>query len=173
VSDPLAFRLADESDLERLREIYNQAIHARQTADTEPVTLENRRAWLAEHPARSYPAHVAERAGSVIGYSSLSRYRGGRKALRFTAEISYFVDHAHLGEGVGTALLEHAIREARAREFRTLVAILLGSNGPSIGLLKKFGFDEWGRLPDAADFDGETVDHLIYGRRLDDPDGPS
>lgn len=162
----LSIRLAQASDLERLAEIYNQAILARQTADTEPVSTDNRRAWFDSHPAETHPVHVIEQAGRVIGYSSLSSYRGGRKALRHVAEISYFLDHDHLGAGLGTLLVEQTIEKARLCGFRTLVAILLGSNRPSIGLLKKFDFAEWGCLPGAADFDGELVDHLIYGRHL-------
>jgi phosphinothricin acetyltransferase len=167
VSAPRLIRLAGECDLGALAAIYNQAIAARQTADTEPVAIDERRRWLLAHPADSHPVHVIEQSGCVIGYSSLSSYRGGRKALRYTVEISFFVDHAHLGRGVGAALVDHAMASAAALGYRTLVALLLGNNAPSIGILEKYGFREWGRLPGAADFDGVEVDHLLYGRRLD------
>ena len=48
----------------------------------------------------------------------------------------------------------------------TLVAILLGDNLASIGLLKKLGFEEWAKLPAVADFDTREVDHVYYGLRV-------
>ena len=63
-------------------------------------------------------------------------------------------------------MLEQTEKEAAARGIKVLVAILLASNAPSVGLLKKFGYREWGRLPGIVDFGGRRVDHLVYGKYL-------
>ena len=50
--------------------------------------------------------------------------------------------------------------------FEVLVAILLNKNPASVGLLQKFGFTEWGRMPEIARIDGVLADHLYYGLKL-------
>jgi L-amino acid N-acyltransferase YncA len=35
-----------------------------------------------------------------------------------------------------------------------------------VRLLRKHGFELWGRLPDVADFEGELVAHVYYGRKV-------
>ena len=46
------------------------------------------------------------------------------------------------------------------------MAILLDCNSASIALLKKYGFSEWGRLPEIACLSGCYFDHLYYGKAL-------
>jgi RimJ/RimL family protein N-acetyltransferase len=47
-----------------------------------------------------------------------------------------------------------------------LFCIILERNAASVGLMRKCGFELWGRLPDVASIDGELVSHVYYGRRL-------
>jgi len=160
-------RLAVAQDAAALTEIYNQAIALKfATADTSPVSVDSRRAWLAEHNADKYPVFVAETNGSVAGYCSLSAYRPGRMALRYTAEISYYVHERFRGMGVGSRLIEYAIEQCPRLEIRTLFAILLDINADSVRLLRKFQFEQWGHLPDVAVFDGRECGHFYYGRRV-------
>ena len=163
----VSVRLAVEDDLASIAEIYNQAIALKSaTADLAPVTIANRKAWLNEHSAKKYPVFVADDSSHVIGYCSLSAYRPGRMALRFTAEISYYVHENHRGLGIASALIQHAIGECAQLDIRTLFAILLDINSDSVRILKKFGFQQWGHLPQVADFDGVECGHLYYGLRL-------
>ena len=39
-------------------------------------------------------------------------------------------------------------------------------NWDSIGLLKKFGFEQWGHMPNVADFDGAECGHVYLGKRI-------
>jgi phosphinothricin acetyltransferase len=160
-------RYAQPPDLAALTEIYNQAIFAGQkTADLIPVTVEQRRQWLVDHPPQKYPVLIAEKDKRVIGYLSISPYRAGRQALRFTAEVSYYVHFEFQRQGVATKLLEFALDLCPKLQIKTLFAILLDTNHASIKLLQKFGFQQWGHLPKVADFNGTEIGHLYYGRRL-------
>jgi phosphinothricin acetyltransferase len=87
------------------------------------------------------------------------RLSPGRAALRFTAEISYYIATTRQRQGVGTALLEHALAACPALGIRHLFAIVLESNEASLKLLRKMGFEQWGYLPGVADFDGREVGH--------------
>jgi L-amino acid N-acyltransferase YncA len=163
----LGIRLAVEDDVPAITEIYNQAIALKSaTADIASVSADSRRIWLAEHCADKHPVFVADKQGVLMGYSSLSPYRRGRMALRYTAEISYYVHEDFRGMGVGTGLIEHAINECPRLGLKTLFAILLDINSDSVRILERFGFQKWGHLPDVADFDGVECGHLYFGRRV-------
>jgi len=163
----LHIRIAIDSDLPAITEIYNQAVALQSaTAHISPVTIDSRRSWLSEHSTDKYPVYVAANQGNVVGYCSLSPYRPGRMALRYTAEISYYIHEDFRGKGVGTRLIEHAIEQCPRLEIRTMFAILLDVNSDSTGILERFGFEKWGHLPQVADFDGTECGHLYYGRRI-------
>ena len=160
-------RLAQQSDLPAIVEIYNQAISTKQsTGDLQPVQVEDRVAWFENHAPGKYPIFVAEDAGMVVGWCSLSSYRQGRAAFRHTAEISYYISFTHHRRGIGTALIEQALSACPRLQIRHLFAIVLESNQASIRLLEKMGFEKWGYLPQVADFDGKEVGHLYYGRHV-------
>jgi len=163
----MKIRTATEKDLEAINHIYNQVIpYKMSTADTEPYTMDERLKWYKAYDRLRYPVFVADTGDEVAGYFSFSPYRPRRMAMRYTAEISYFVDEKYRNIGIGTSLMAHAIGKAPEYNFKTLIAILLSHNAVSIKLLEKFGFSEWGRMPGVADFQGKERDHLYYGLRI-------
>jgi phosphinothricin acetyltransferase len=160
-------REATPADLPRLTDIYNEAIaEGGFTGDLDPLSLENRRAWFADHQA-PYAVFVKTLDGAVAGYVALSPYRKGRRAFAGTCEISYYVARPHRGRGIGRELVRHALERAGALGFTTVLAIILESNGRSIELLRKAGFAISGRLPRVARVQGEYLDHLYLSRTLD------
>jgi L-amino acid N-acyltransferase YncA len=164
----MRIRLAQITDLPAIVEIYNQAIPSKQsTGDTQPVRVADRQAWFEEHLPDKHPIFVAEVDGRVAGWCSLSAYRPGRAAFRFTAEISYYIAPAYHRQGIGTALIEHVLAACPALQIRHLFAIVLEGNEGSRRLLEKMGFEKWGYLPRVADFDGKELGHLYYGRHLE------
>ncbi len=161
-------RVAELEDLEAVVEIYNQAIAAgEKTADLTPFSLDDRKSWFSRHTPDKYPILVAEEAGSVVGYLTISAYRPGRMALRHTAEVSYFVHFEHHSKGVASRLLQYAIDMCPSLQIKTLFAILVDSNQNSIRLLAKYGFNKWGHMPRVAEFDGTEFGHLYYGLRIE------
>lgn len=163
----MIIRFAQIDDLPTIVDIYNQAIPSHQsTGDTQPLRVEDRVTWFEEHRPEKHPIFVAEMDRQVAGWCSLSAYRPGRSAFRFTAEISYYIALAYHRRGIGRALVEHALAACPARQIKHLFAIVLENNGASLRLLEKMGFEQWGYLPRVADFDGREVGHLYYGRHV-------
>ncbi len=70
------------------------------------------------------------------------------------------------GKGQASILMEHALHAGPALGIFTLLGFIFAENQASVRLFKKFGFVEWGNLPDVAELDGETRDLLILGRKL-------
>ncbi|MEX0662158.1 MAG: N-acetyltransferase family protein [Balneolaceae bacterium] len=160
-------RTASKKDINQITEIYNQAVEAGyKTADTNPRSTKEMTEWLKNHTPGKYPVWIAEENQSIVGYLSLSPHRPGRHALRYTAEVSYYAYFDHHRKGVASQLMNHALNQCRNLEIKTLFAILLESNTPSIALLEKFNFKKWGALPRVADFNGEEIGQVYYGLRV-------
>jgi L-amino acid N-acyltransferase YncA len=91
-------RDAVEADLPIIVEIYNSTVPSRMvTADTEPVSVEQRLPWFREHDPRKRPIRVAEEEERIIGWLSLSDFHDGRSAYHQTAEIGVYVREGHRG----------------------------------------------------------------------------
>lgn len=159
--------LAQKQDLAEIVEIYNQAINAgKNTADTEIFSKEERTEWFDSHNAEEYPLLVAKEEDVVLGYLTISPYRYGRKALRHTAEISYYIHFEHHRKSVASQLIKTAFAMCPALQIKTLIAILIGCNKGSIGLLEKNGFEEWGCMPEIVELESGSFSHLYYGVHL-------
>ncbi|MCY1267949.1 putative phosphinothricin acetyltransferase YwnH [compost metagenome] len=160
-------RPATRADLPRIVAIYNSTVASRMvTADLEPVSVESREAWFAEHQG-TRPLWVVERAGEILGWLSFSNFYG-RPAYARTAEVSIYLDEACRGQGLGRYLLEQAIAAAPGLQLDTLLGFIFGHNAPSLGLFARYGFERWGELPRVAVLDGVERDLIIVGRRLTD-----
>jgi len=160
-------RYATINDLPAIVKIYNQAVRRGfQTADTEPLSVEDRKEWLLAHTPEDYPIYIFEQNGKILGWISLSPYRKGRKALRQVAEVSYYIEETHQRQGIGSSLMAHVINQMPGLNLRSLIAILLDVNDGSIGLLEKFGFEKWAHLPHIADFGGKQCGQFFYGYQI-------
>lgn len=159
-------RDAREADLDAIVRIYNASIPGRlATADTEPVSIDARRAWFRDRDAARHPIWVAEREGQVGGWLSFGKFYG-RPAYAATAELSAYVDPAFQRGGIATELIREAIARAPALGLTTLLGFVFAHNEPSVALCRKFGFETWGHLPRIAVLDGVDRDLLILGRRV-------
>ena len=160
-------RLASLNDLPAIVGIYNEAVERGfATAELRSITVDERIGWFRDHDPSTLPIYVFETDHMGRGWCSLSAYRPGRGALAGTAEISYYVRYDSQRQGIGSTLVQHAVKQAPALGKRILFGVLLERNTPSIRLMQKCGFDHGGRLPDVASFDGELVSHLYYGRKV-------
>ena len=162
----MPIRIAKADDLPIINTIYSQAIADKLTADTVPLSMEERVKWLEAHDSSTHPVFVYEVNNRVIAWLSFSSYRPGRQALKKTAEISYYIHNDFRKKGVGTALIQFALQQATCYGFKNLLAIVLERNTGSIRLLEKCGFEKWGYLPQVADFDGNICGHLYFGMNL-------
>jgi len=165
----MQIRIATADDLTQIIAIYNQAVlRGNCTADTESLEVSERCNWFNEHTPEKYPLFVIceEDNGNILGWCSLSTHRKGRKALANVAEISYYVETGQQGKGIGNKLMVHALNMAPECGLHNLFAILLDTNKVSIALLEKYGFTQWGHLPDIAEFADRVCGQFIYGRKV-------
>lgn len=164
----VSIRLANKSDLPFVVEIYNQAIKSKcATGDLTEFTAEQRIGWFAKFTSEQHPLYIAELAGKVVGYCSISPYRAGREAMETVAEISYYISYAYHKQGIGTQLVEYVLSDCKRTGKETLLAIVLDINPASISILKKLGFKKWGHFPDIINMGTRKCGHLVYGLKID------
>jgi phosphinothricin acetyltransferase len=166
VDQELAFRIATTEDLPVIVEIYNSTIPGRMvTADTEPVTVEDRLAWFHAHDPGRRPLWIVEAEGEVCGWVSLQHFYG-RPAYHATAEISIYLHERCRGRGLGKRILDTVLTKCPGLGIDTLLAFVFGHNEPSLRLFASAGFKRWGHLPDVAELDGVKRDLVILGRKI-------
>ncbi len=164
-------RHACYEDLPTIVAIYNASIPGRQaTADTQPVTIEQREVWFHDHRPEQRPLWIAEDECGIAGWLSVRSFYG-RPAYHATVELGYYVAPEYQCRGVARLLLTEAVARAPDWGVRTLLAFVFKHNEPSVRLLTAFGFIQWGRLPAVAELDGREYDVLIMGRRVATTDG--
>ena len=162
----MRIRHARSKDLPTIVDIYNASIPGRlATADTEPVTVEQRKGWFHDHSPDRRPLWVAEDEHGIAGWLSVRSFYG-RPAYHATVELGYYVAPDRQRQGVGRMLLAEAVSHAPDWGVRTLLAFAFRHNESSVRLLAEFSFAQWGLLPAIAEMDGREYDVLIMGRRL-------
>ena len=165
--EEIKIRFATIEDLPSMVEIYNQAIRAgNATADRTEFEPHEKEQWFYEHDQKTFPLYLIEVNNEIAGWGSVSPYRKGREALRLAGEITYYIHYDFHGRGLGNKLLRFMIEDCKRTGIKYLLAFLLEINTPSIAILKKFDFEEWGRLRDIVDLDGVKCSHLLYGRKV-------
>lgn len=153
-------------DLPAIVDIYNSTIESRKvTADLEPVTVESRIRWFEEHSKDHRPLWVMRFGSEIAAWMSFQSFYG-RPAYNGTAEISIYVNEKFRGIGAGSILIAKALEECPRLRVSNLVGFVFGHNEPSLKLLRKFGFEQWGLLPGVAELDGIKRDLVIVGRAV-------
>lgn len=159
-------RNALATDLPAIVDIYNQSIPDRRaTADTEPVTVASRLDWYHNRTANR-PLWVAAEPNKILGWLSFQDFYG-RPAYLNTAEISIYVNQTYHHQGIGNRLLGKAIADSPRLQLKTLLAFVFNHNQPSLNLFSRYGFSQWGYLPDIAELDGRTRSLVILGRKIE------
>ncbi|MBY0493235.1 MAG: GNAT family N-acetyltransferase [Cyanobacteria bacterium] len=93
---------------------------------------------------------VADDNGRVIGMYKLIANRIGRGS--HVANASFMVDPSEHGKGVGRALGEHCLDEARRQGYEAMqFNFVVSTNTAGVALWKKLGFNIVGTLPKAFD----------------------
>jgi L-amino acid N-acyltransferase len=141
---------ATEADVPEIAAIYNDVI-ATSTAvfSEQPVTDEDRLAWLRARQEREQPVIVAREAGAVVGFASYGDFRSW-PGYRSTVEHSVHVAAERRRQGIGRRLVHEILRRARRAGLHVVVAAIDADNHASLRLHEELGFDRVGQMPGVA-----------------------
>ncbi|MFF5514398.1 GNAT family N-acetyltransferase [Staphylococcus capitis] len=139
-------RHARKEDLPDILEIYNDAIINTTAVYTyDPKELEERLQWFETKSIAEEPIWVYVKDHHVVGYATYDSFRDW-PAYLYSIEHSIYVDPDYRGQGIASKLLETLIQDAKAKNYRTIVAGIEASNVGSIELQKKFNFTHAGTI---------------------------
>ncbi|CAG9619942.1 GNAT family N-acetyltransferase [Sutcliffiella rhizosphaerae] len=162
---PIKIRKAAIHDLSAVVAIYNSTIASRMvTADTEEVVVEKRLDWFHQHHDKR-PLWIVECDNEICAWISFQDFYG-RPAYSATAEVSIYLHESMRGKGLGGTLLQWTFEQSKDLQIENLVAFIFAHNRPSIRLFEKYGFEQWGLLPQVAELDNIKRDLVILGKKI-------
>ena len=166
MAQAFVIRPATSADLPAIATIHNRAIE--DTAISwlwEPIPLPARHAWFAEQQHADRPVLVADVDGAVAGWASYGPFRAYH-GYRDTMEHSVYLAPAAHRRGIGRALMERLLEEARGRGVHVMVAAIALPNEASVGLHRALGFAEVGVMPEVGLKFGQYRDLCLMQRIL-------
>lgn len=169
----MQIRDAQDADLEGIRQIHNDAVQ-NSTAiwNDKPVTLEQRRAWLAERQALGYPVLVAlDESQQVVGYATFAPWRP-HEGFRHTVEDSVYVRDGQRGSGIGRSLMKALIERARQLDKHAMVAAIESENRASVHMHQQLGFIHVGQMRQVGCKFGRWLDLTLMQLTLDKRERP-
>jgi len=159
----IAVRRVTRRDIDWVVRLWQALADERRYIFTERVTLEQMDRWTKSVGDRGVLWALAEIEGERAGSVSLARHRDSEKT-KHIRDLAMGVAREHRGMGVGTALMDYAIRWARQRKLKKIVLSVFSTNRKAIALYEKFGFATEGTRKRQFLIDGKYVDEIMMGR---------
>jgi RimJ/RimL family protein N-acetyltransferase len=163
------------SFLELWRAVVAEKVYVRTEAVNTSLRHQRRRFRHAWTPNEA--EIVAVEGSRVVGHLNVSREES--PATRHVASLGMCVASDRRGAGVGTALLDECMRWAKAVGVEKLALSVYPHNDRALGLYRKFGFVEEGRLTGHSKKSIGYRDEIVMGKWLvpqppsGSADGPS
>lgn len=150
----MLIREAAAEDWPHIWPFWHRIVAAAETYAWDPDTTEDAARALWMNPAkRVYVAQDGD--GTVIGSAYLTPNYSGPAAR--IANAGFMVDPDQAGRGIGRALAEYILIQARVHGYRAMVFNAVVETNPAVQLWTSLGFTILGTVPDA-------FDHPQHGR---------
>ena len=142
----LNIRPATDSDRDAIWNVFHEVVAAGDTYPIDPdMSRENAFAYWFQASARAF---VAEQDRQIIGIYTLHANQSGSGA--HVANAAFMVPSVARGRGIGRAMGEHCLKEARRLGFRAMqFNFVVSSNESAVKLWQKLGMKIVGTLPGA------------------------
>ena len=145
-------RPATPEDSDQIASIYNHYIaNTTVTFEEAPLTSAQIETCLATGTWL-----VSKQAGQVLGYAYASQW-AERIGYRHSVETTIYLDHEHLGKGLGFELYSMLMERLRTQQLHSAVGIIGLPNPGSVALHAKLGFQKVGELKEIGSKFGEWV----------------
>ena len=160
------FRLATASDASAIDSIYNHYVRtSTATFDIQESDARRRLEWLEARSERHPVVVLSDDSDEVVAWGSLSAWRD-RAAYDGTAEITVYVDAAHLGKRLGEATFREMERRARELGYHVLISVIAAENVASIRMCERLDYELAGRLTQVGRKFDRFVDIVLYQKVL-------
>ena len=142
----LNIREANDSDSDAIWKIFQEVIAASETYPIEPdIPRERALEYWSKHNAH---VCVAEKDGKIIGSYTLHQNQAAGGA--HVANAAFIVANEARGQGIGRAMGEHCLKEARRLGYRAMqFNFVVSTNTFAVKLWQDLGMKIVGTLPAA------------------------
>jgi ribosomal protein S18 acetylase RimI-like enzyme len=147
-------RIASEADHDAIWEIFHEVIAAEETYPIDPdISRKDALAYWFQPGANAYVAEQRLRSGGkqkkqIVGSYTVHPNQSGGGA--HVANAAFIVAKQARGQGIGCALGEHCLKEARRLGFRAMqFNFVISTNEPAVKLWQDLGMKIVGTLPGA------------------------
>lgn len=168
----LTIRSATDSDYDAIWRIFREVIAAGETYPIEQdIPREQALAYWSKHKAHVY---VAEKDGKIVGSYTLHQNQAAGGS--HVANAGFIVANRARGQGIGRALGEHCLKEARRLGYRAIqFNFVVSTNASAVKLWQNLGMKIVGTLPGAFrhPMRGYVDVYVMYQELLPANDPPS
>jgi len=133
-------------------------------------SMKDERKWFKDTIERTRKgdgfALIAGVDGKVVGISDV-RNKTPQQEQSHVGLVGIYVLEGYRSLGIGSALFSRLIKMAKEQgKYEILVLSVFGNNKHAQNLYRKFGFVEFGTLPNGIKRNGECVNEIYMYRRL-------
>ena len=142
----ITIRRAEDADFDAIWRIFNQVVQQGDTYTYDPGTTKDQAhsIWIS----REHSTYVACIDNQILGTYILKPNQPGLGS--HVANAGYMVGIEGRGKGIGKAMCEHSLQEARRMGFTAMqFNMVVSTNESAIALWQKLGFSIVGTLPQA------------------------
>jgi phosphinothricin acetyltransferase len=159
-------RQALPADANEIARIYNHYVRSTViTFEEQEVTPSTMAERMADVGSATLPWLIADDGSGVVGYAYASRWKP-RSAYRFAVETSVYVEHDHLGKGIGSALYRALFGALLDRGLHAVIGGIALPNEGSLALHEKFGMRKVAHFEQVGFKFGRWVDVGYWQRTL-------
>ncbi len=163
--DKLLIRYPTKHDLDALL-TYINALSKEQTYiryQGEEITLEEETQYLTSQLKRIEQKQSVQllvfSEGELIGNTSIDLFD---KTESHKGLLGISIAKDYRGKGIGKLLLKHILEEVKTLpKLRIITLAVYSVNNLAIEMYKKFGFVEYGRLPNGVHYRGNFIDEIL------------
>src|ERR1043166_961979 len=142
----ITIRPVEDADFDAIWRIFNQVVQQGDTYTYDPGTTKDQShsIWIS----REHSTYVACIDNQILGTYILKPNQPGLGS--HVANAGYMVGIEGRGKGIGKAMCEHSLQEARRMGFTAMqFNMVVSTNESAIALWQKLGFSIVGTLPQA------------------------
>lgn len=134
-------------------------------AQVEAPPLERVQQFVRDGIEKNVAQFVALDGDRVVGWADI--FPEWAHALAHRGHVGMGVHHDYRGRGLGTRLLAACVAKATTQGLSRIELEVRADNTAAIGLYRKLGFTEEGRLHRGMRLDGAYFDTLLMARLVD------
>jgi ribosomal protein S18 acetylase RimI-like enzyme len=161
--ETITIRGAAVEDVPRLLQIWQKTADEGKYIATERVGEDFRGRLEGRVADRDTLVAVAEHRGMIVGSLTLYQYYGNLNKTKRVYSLGMVVLKGYRSIGIGSSLMDYAIRWARHKGIRKLSLEVFSTNEAATHLYRKFGFEVEGTRKGQFQIAGRYVDEVIMG----------